>query len=422
MTTRDEGRPSGAQQADALDAFLNGLAHGNPPPETDVDPALARTARRLQGLADATLDAHLDNGRGARTWEALMRDASTRPPLIAVPAAVLSTQHPGITTTSPAMSSGGRSGAPAAVAWARVVPLRTAAPPSRLRRVGSQSLGLVATLTLVAMIGLSGLAVYLSAPQRNEDPESRSILAGASPTADTAPVDSQEIFYGPCDVAPRDYDELMAMVAARIVVADPVVPASVAISSTAGGGNGPPRYQLPDGGAVPPETRAPLVALLGSWANCTPFLRTALSTDSFLVRSALEGPVAGPVTFFWWLYSHPDAVPSVAPETAGDHADVPRPGDSELAAPGTPTNVFAYGLRLLDDRHIAAYLASPFLRTRVTGEDVGPEVVGPPQYEEGGYVVFARQPDGRWLVDEWQLNRRAADTPYPEASATPVSP
>lgn len=47
---------------------------------------------------------------------------------------------------------------------------------SQSHRIGGRSLGLVATLTLVALVALSAFAVYLSAPPR--DPSPTIMLAG----------------------------------------------------------------------------------------------------------------------------------------------------------------------------------------------------------------------------------------------------
>lgn len=419
MTTRDEGRPPDARQADALDAFLNDRVRGNPSPRTELDGSLVETVHRIQGLADATLAAYVSGAGEARTWEALMRDATSRPRLVAMPAiGATPTSEP--VNLAAVMRMGRRPGAAAAFPSARLVPLGPAAPPSRLRRLGSQSLGLVATLTLVAMIGLSGLAVYLSAPRPN-DRAGFPLLAGASPTADaeSVPSDSHEIFSGPCDVTPRDYDELMAVISARILVPDPVAPASVASESGPFGSTGP-RYRLPDGNAVSPDIRTELVGVLGSWTNCTPFLRTALSTDDYLIRYALEGPISGPTTVFWWRYSHPEDVPPAPTVVTDGIPPLPDPGDAELATSGASTDIYAYAFRSLGDERIAAYLASPLMQFGEAGSDSRP--VGPPTYEESSYVVFARQPDGRWLVDEWQLSRRGVDTSCRGACATPIAP
>lgn len=416
MTDRDDRRPLNGRQAEALDRYLDDRARGTPSVRTALDRPLVETVHRLQGLADATVATNLSDDDEAQTWETLMRMPVT-PWLSRLP----STGDGQTSDAVPRMAGGtmtrddsGDGKQPAA----RIVPISRPSPPSRLRRFGSRSLGLVATLTLVSLLGLSGLALYLSAP-RPDVPDGHALLAAASPTADTAPADSQEVFYAPCDVTPRNYNELMAMLSARILVADSAVPPSLASESTALGIYGP-RYHLPEGSTVSPDLRAELVGVLGSWTNCNPFLRAALSTDDYLVRNALEGPIAGPMTFFWWLYSHPSAVP-LAPNRFGEGVPpIPDPSDAELNPVGTSADVYAYGFRMLDQAHIAAYLASPLVQVDGTGPVSVP--VGPPRYEESGYVVFVRQPDGRWLVDEWHLNRRGADTNCYGMCATPVSP
>ncbi len=415
MTTRDEGLPSGAQQADALDAFLNGHAHGNPPPETGVDPALARTARRLQGLADATLDAHLDDGREARTWEALMRDTSARPRLIAVPAAVLSTQRPGITTTSPAMSSGGRADAAAATASARVVPLRPAAPPSRLRRVGSQSLGLVATLTLVAMIGLSGLAVYLSAP-RPDEPGGLPLLAGVSPTAEIAPADLRAIVPSACVQEPRDYDELMGLIAARLSVGQmgggiELEPGATSVPNPIDPGL--PSFQLPDGPAPDEATQAAVVGVLDQFTGCTALRAASLTTDDYWARIAHQSDGGALNLVLLWSDSQFD------PTTWAPEPDSSPPTDIEAARPGGGLPLYeAYGFRLIDGERVGAYLRPG---TRLTGPEAGPSEAVNAAFDHRGYVILRRQGDGRWLIDELKSPPFPAPTTCSYGCATPAA-
>lgn len=415
MTDRDDRRPPDDPKDEALDTFLNARARGNPSPRPELDGPLIETVYRLQHLADATLAANVSVADEARTWEALTRTRTTSR-LVALPPTVA------IGDSGPVfrlpVGTPVRPDNPDRPQLARVFPISRSAPPSRLRRFGSHSLGLVATLTLVALVGLSGLALYLSAP-RPDGPGELPLLAGASPTAETAPADSQKIFNGPCDFAPRDYDQLMAMIADRILATDPVAPPPVASQSGPFGRAGP-TYSLPVGSAVSPEIRTELVGVLGSWTNCNPFLQTALSTDDYLVRNALEGPSAGPMTFFWWLYSHPDEIPPAPTSVEEGVPPIPDPGEAELNPVGTSADVYVYSFRMLDEDHVAAYLASPLLEADGPGSVLVP--VGPPRYEESSYVVFARQLDGRWLVDEWQFSRRSVDTSCYGACAMPVGP
>lgn len=421
MTHPDDRQPPDARQADALNAFLDDRARGAPAPRVDLDPSLAGTVHRLQDLAGATLAANVSGADEARTWEALLRPVP-RPRLLALPMNDTAPASDPAARLPVKAASGSevRAGA-AGPSVIHAMPISRAAPRSRLRRLGSRSLGLVATLTLVALIGLSGLAVYLSAP-RPDDSARLPLLAGASPTAETVPADSQAIVYRPCDVTPRDYDELMAMLSARIVVPEPTVPPSVAMAMAGGGVTGHPRppFSLPDGRPVSPDLRNELAGVIGTWMNCNLFLRSALSTDDYLVRNALGDAGGGWTTVFLWLDSHPDAVPPAPITTSNDVSPIPDPGATELAVAGTFANVDAYGFRSLDEDHVAAYLASPLVRDSGPGTDAIP--VGEPVYEEGGYVVLARQPDGRWLIDEWQLYRRGVGTRCFEPCATPVAP
>lgn len=414
MTDRDDRRPPDDRKDEALDTFLNARARGNPSPQTELDGPLIETVHRLQDLADVALAANVSAADEAWTWEALTRTRTTSR-LVGLPPAVAIGDSGPVWLPIGTLVQPADPGRPR---LAKVIPISRSAPPSWLRRFGSRSLGLVATLTLVALVGLSGLALYLSAP-RPDGPGGHALLAGASPTVDTAPADSQEVFYAPCDVTPRDYDQLMARVSSRILVPDPTVPSSLAGESGPFGPSGP-RYRLPEGGAVSLDVRTELVGVLGSWTNCTLFLRTALSTDDYLVRNALEGPGSGVVTFSWWLYSHPSAVPLASNRFEEGVPPIPDPGDSELNPVGTSADVVAYGFRMLDEDHIVAYLASPHLEADGPGSVLVP--VGPPRYEESSYVAFVRQPDGHWLIDELHLNRRGVDTSCHGACATPVGP
>ena len=393
MTSSDDRRSPNARPADALDAFLDDLTHGDRSDRHALAPGIADTARRLRGLADATLAANIAPGDEARTWEALMRGRPSRPQLVTRPSAV---------RPSPSRT---------------VIPI----PPSRLRRVGSQSLGLVATLTLVALIGLSGLAVYLTAPQR-DDPATAAVVAAASPTAvaTISTADSQEIVYQPCDVTPRDYDDLMEMVANQVLVPQPDVP--FARGRTDSMDPGGPRFRLPEGSPVSVETQADVVDRIGTWLNCTPFLQAAVSTDDYLVRRALDGPLTGWSTFSWWLYSHPDLAPVRSEERDAMTGVVIDPAASELAPVGTSPLIYAYGFRRLDDWQVAAYLASPIVQSDNEGLVPSYTALSDPLYEEHGYIVLEQQPDGQWLVEELVLTRRGPDTPCGSSCATPIAP
>ena len=77
--------------------------------------------------------------------------------------------------------------------WSHSVERSTTARSSRPgRRLGQRAMGLVATLTLVALVGLSGVAVYLNAPRDNPSPTSLAGVTYGTPDTST-PVASEQV-------------------------------------------------------------------------------------------------------------------------------------------------------------------------------------------------------------------------------------
>ncbi|HEV2530061.1 MAG TPA: hypothetical protein VGT61_16570 [Thermomicrobiales bacterium] len=136
-----------ARAADRLNAWLDG---------TDSSPAaepglIARAVDRVaqSGLPDDAIRRHEDT-----LWESLMHQHTT-------PAALPMTTLPLAASSRP-----------------------TIADPRPLRRTESRIMGLVATLTLVLLVGLSAVAVYLSSPQSGDEPTmTLAAIGGASPAA-----------------------------------------------------------------------------------------------------------------------------------------------------------------------------------------------------------------------------------------------
>lgn len=206
MTDHDTARPDPStpgedRQARLLDRYLDDLRHGGDPPP-DLDPALMRMARLVSDLAVVSSGSgKIDTQRTtkAQTWEALMRPAMTpsvTPVVIAFPV------WPGATIPDP--SEGTR-------------PQRTTSrparlhPSTRLQRWQGQSLGLVATLTLVALVTLSGLAVFLTAPR--SDPAPTAMLAGVGDGTPDARSSDEVLLPNvtTCAVEPRSYSQTLQL-------------------------------------------------------------------------------------------------------------------------------------------------------------------------------------------------------------------
>lgn len=152
-----------ARAADQLNAWLDCHRSGAIP--RPGEPPLAPTVREAARLAaipvaDAAVRADED-----RLWEDLMLRHATAAP----------SSDPGFAPTAAAQPSDTR--------WQP----RTERPADRSiradHRFGHRVMGMVATLTIVALIGLSGLAVYLNAPRDPAPPTSLAAVGAASPTA-----------------------------------------------------------------------------------------------------------------------------------------------------------------------------------------------------------------------------------------------
>ena len=174
----DHGGPD-APEREALNAWLDAMADGDPPPATDLDPDLRRAAEWLAGLYDTTIDAHLDPARQASTWRALLGSQPGGVPDVAAtsgsdgdgtpaPREIHRTVRRGImrrSTLAPTPLPLNISAPPASEHAAR----HTTPTPSGWRLVGSRTMGVAATLLLVAMLAASGFAVYLTAPRHHTD-------------------------------------------------------------------------------------------------------------------------------------------------------------------------------------------------------------------------------------------------------------
>jgi hypothetical protein len=147
-----------ARAADRLNTWLDRHRSGAMP--RPGEPPLAAAVREAEQLAATRVPGNVIQGYEDHLWEELMLNHKPTGPT-SVPASV-----------SPAVD------------WRPPVAGRHPDRDPRLaRRIGHRAMGLVATLTLVALVGLSGLAVYLSSPGKTPPPTSLAAVGGASPTS-----------------------------------------------------------------------------------------------------------------------------------------------------------------------------------------------------------------------------------------------
>lgn len=417
MNDRDASRHAGElpvdpAQADRLDRYLDGLVGGDHRPEPGLDIALAATARAAQGPAGADPDGSAVD----RTWRDLMA-RRPRPQLRTIPA-----------SSGPAAIS--RAGLGDRAAWTDDAP-RPGVPASRASRVrafGNRTLGVVTTLALVAVIVLSGAAVWLNAPRAADPPPTFLAGVGATPPAPAEaavwatpgvhpiagaiPADAIRPIVQPCTVTPRTIDDVITTLALPYAEQeidpansplgiDPfldrpfLVPDTIAAD---GRHTGVRIADLPSGTPVDATTIEAIALLYGQRMGCTwgaagnQLALEALRSDDALIR-------------LYWDY---DAVPNGGllvgmartPETVGEvQARVARDGGdpSYLPQVGQPAGRWLWGFRSLPDGRVAAYIAIG----SSTSADQYPATFDPIVGGQlvVGYIVFVNQ-DGRWLIDE----------------------
>jgi hypothetical protein len=146
-----------------------------------------------------------------------------------------------------------------------------------------------------------------------------------------------------------------------------------------------------------------LVELLGTFETCTPLQRSALRPDDLLVGSVFEGDDGARLIAAWWRDAH-------------QPLELPTVRDSRL---GTPTIYQLYGFRTIDATHVGAYVElSGGIRLGFSPASGTYQ----PTWEQAGYIVFTRAPDGRWLIDSFVSPLGSVvDALYPEGSATPAT-
>ena len=349
----------GDAQARLLDGFLDDLRTGAATPPLGLDPVLAQVARLAHDLGALPHPPATQRAAKARTWEHLMQPAMTSS-VIAFPAP---------TTTERAVLSRHPSG-PSFTAPIPPEPVRHRTP-SRLRRIGHRSLGLVATLTLVALVALSGLALYLSAPRSAPSPSS--MRAGISVATPSASPDGSVLLPNrtTCLVQPRDYDQTLALLepylSGRSEVPTPWLSAHQI----------PRQVALPAGPAPDAATAAEIATVWGRYQGCQlsrEYRRSAsLFTDDGLVRYYL---ITG------GAIDHDPGLLAYEPVADADLPELDEPSSRAMS-----------DLRLFDDGHRAA----AFISSGWTDPATPP--LANNIRRQFGHIFFVREGD-RWLIDE----------------------
>lgn len=362
MTNKPPLPADDPRQWDELDAFLDDLAHGNQASPPSLDPTLAVTVRHVHDLASEQIAADTRRAAKAHRWEDLMRTNAAR-----------STVTPFPTTATLPRSSA-----------SPPIPLRPVMSKSRLRRLGGQSLGLVATLTLVLLVAASSLALYLSAPQGGDDPTMLPAAFGASPevtaTATPAstqppPSDAARVTAVECTVEPLEFEDVMSILSAPS--ADLPFDESYVESFNT---NRLSRSSLASGAPVEQQTREELSHLYGAYLGCyLPLQQARIFSDAGLLRfyRTQESPLLTAQLYeLLWLDQQGDVSP---PGGEPASLDLGRPGRSYL-----------YDFRMIGLTRVGAYIA--------LNQSNNPN--GSPRYEEAGFVVFVPSADGQWFIDE----------------------
>ncbi|HEV2526988.1 MAG TPA: hypothetical protein VGT61_00840 [Thermomicrobiales bacterium] len=378
---RDRTSPVDDWQSGLLDRYLDDLAaaRGNQPP-----PALDRT---LSNVADLIIDRNVIHeapaqpSRKARTWAALMEPATPARPGSATMQGVPSLAARRAGTLQPVSSPTHR--------------------PTPLRRSGSRAMGMVATLTLVLLVGLSGVAVWLTAPH----PEPTTIAlfgerGDGTPTPlpthawsiypndipPTIAVPAQDILMSnlvPCDVQPRDRDQILLLIGPYLTGEVEPPPSALAMGrswlATPTAEMPYPPLALPVGERPDAATIEQITDLWAIWLGCQQFeeVRRAASlvTDDGLIR----------------YYLRDQEIASQLPSSTVSRLDLL---DREPGAAGAiprvsrPAQIALIGLRMLDADHAVALVSGYLLESPPTSTG-----------QAGGYVIFERT-NGNWLIDD----------------------
>lgn len=390
MTDHDDLGPDERRQARLLDGFLDDLPTGAAAPPPELDPGLSRIARLTYDFCAIPDQPAAQRATKAQTWEKLMKPASPSS-VVTFPVSRL---RAGFTPT------GSRRGL-AGSRWP--VDREACASPresSWSHRIGGRSLGLVATLTLVALVALSAFGVYLSAPPR--DPPATIMAAGANGgtpgtnggtpgTSDGGDVLLPNITT--CRVEPRDYAQTMELIepylSGRSDAPEPYLDGkNVPPAKIVDGVPVPGRLELPPGTAPDHVITDQIASTWAIWQGCQrshEYRRSAsLFSDAGLVKYYVLGSNYYPPGSH---VSNP-GVDQLAREPLSN-TDLP-----ELDLPSTRAMT---DLRLIGDDRAAAFISSGWT------DPATPPVANDPQ-RRFGHIFFVRDGD-RWLIDElmwWQ--------------------
>ena len=415
-------RPIDARQIDALNRYIDGLAQGIDPHAPDLDPGLVAAVRAIHGGDTIAAGPDPDRAGEDRLWRDLMQ-LRPRPELRALPRSPSATRLPPLTGDTPRSPVMARRGPPRAI--------------GRLRHIDGRTLGMVATLTLVALVMLSALAVYLSAPDGTAPPTSIAGIGATMPDSqlpaavaatpgvvgDAGPVPADAIrpIVQDCTVTSRTIDNVITTLARPYAEqTDTESPPRADVDAYAhrpylvpntlaadGEPRGPLVDPLPAGSTVDPDTIDELARLYGQWVGCGPsgrndqLAQSALYSDDGLIRYFWRDGL-GPSGFELVGLGKPPGDPYTGNLALAAGAS-PSPGPQLGMAPeyipvlGEPWNRWLWGFRALDDGRVAAYVANS------DGASWGSYPVTFAEMSGGqlinGYLVFVWQ-DDKWLIDE----------------------
>ena len=278
---------------------------------------------------------------------------------------------------------------------------------------------LLVGLMMVGPGGRSSIAVLA------DDSTPPPIVAGSTPVPMNMPIDLRRPTYEPCDAAPRDFDDVMSIL--DTVLFDPSgfpLPKEWATEVRETSDGPVSSYELPIGGPVGAPEIAELTTLTGRYLNCSTTLSNfGYVTDDCVVRAGLLSPGSGFLMVSLWNEAHEAAMPAPSypePITDGNGSQIQAPVAPSY--PGTPDRTGQqadsqlYGFRAIDASHVGAYVEIAGSISIGDGQSIEPT------FQQTGFVVFAWQPDERWLIDQFvSPYATLSDRFAPSEGATPAA-
>ena len=257
---------------------------------------------------------------------------------------------------------------------------------------------LLAGLLLVGLVGHSAVAALAGSSTPAPMP------ADGSPAPDVEPVDLVRPIYQACDATPRGFDDVMNLLNTTLFDSDASLVPIDWVSEVRDTPDGPVMsYELPVGGPLEVPEIAELTTLTGRYLNCRTTLSSfAYVTDDNVIRTGLLSPGSGFLMVSLWNQAHEEAMPAPSypePITDGNGSQIQAPVAPSY--PGTPDRTGEradsqlYGFRAIDASHVGAYVE--IAGSISFGEGLSIE----PTFAQTGFVVFAQQPDGGWLIDQF---------------------